>query len=214
MAFNSEIAGIRKEYSSHSLLEESVEKDAIKQFSCWWEEALRSQVDEINAMTLATCNLASKPSARMVLLKGFSQEGFIFFTNYQSKKGMELIENPNASLVFFWRELERQVRIDGTVKKVSEDQSDEYFNIRPFQSRISAFSSPQSQVIESREALENMVERNKKLYDAEIKRPPYWGGFIVNPELIEFWQGRPNRLHDRLQYTRQGNNWIIERLAP
>src|SRR6476659_11312703 len=137
MAFNSEIAGIRKEYSSHSLLEESVEKDAIKQFSSWWEEALRSQVDEINAMTLATCSLASKPSARIVLLKGFSQEGFIFFTNYHSKKGMELMQNPNACLVFFWKELERQVRIEGNVKKISEQESDDYFNIRPFQSRIS-----------------------------------------------------------------------------
>jgi len=214
MAFNSEIAGIRKEYSSHSLLEESVEKDAIKQFSSWWEEALRSQVDEINAMTLATCSLASKPSARIVLLKGFSQEGFIFFTNYHSKKGMELMQNPNACLVFFWKELERQVRIEGTVKKISEQESDEYFNIRPFQSRISAFSSPQSQVIESREALENIVEQNKRIYATEIMRPPHWGGFVVNPELIEFWQGRPNRLHDRLLYTRQDNNWIIERLAP
>ena len=214
MAFNSEIAGIRKEYSRQSLSEESVEKDAIQQFTRWWEEALQSQVEEINAMTLATCNLAAKPSARIVLLKNFSKEGFTFFTNYNSKKGMELMQNPSACLVFFWKELERQVRIEGTVKKISDKESDEYFNIRPLPSRISAFSSPQSQVIESREFLENIFEQNKRQYAEEIKRPPHWGGYIVKPELIEFWQGRPNRLHDRLQYTQHEDKWIIERLAP
>src|SRR4026209_1197620 len=164
MALNSNIAGIRKDYSRQSLSEESAEKDAIQQFTRWWEEALESQVEEINAMTLATCNLAGKPSARIVLLKNFSQEGFTFFTNYNSRKGMELMQNPSACLVFFWKELERQVRIEGTVKKISDEESDEYFNIRPLQSRISAFSSPQSQVIESREFLENIFEQNKRQY--------------------------------------------------
>ncbi|MEP6615024.1 MAG: pyridoxamine 5'-phosphate oxidase [Ginsengibacter sp.] len=216
MAVNVQIAGIRKEYSKRALSEENVDTDAIRQFARWWDEAMESQVEEINAMTLATCSLDARPSARIVLLKGFSEAGFIFFTNYNSKKGRDLEENPRASLVFFWKELERQVRIEGIVKKTSEKESDEYFDIRPLQSRISAFSSPQSQVIESRQYLENIVVENKNRYaDVPVTRPSHWGGYIVKPEIIEFWQGRRNRLHDRLQYkTDAEGHWYIERLAP
>ena len=209
------IATIRKEYKLKSLLEEKVDADPIKQFQQWWKEALESNVEEPNAMTLATCTKKGKPSARIVLLKGLNNNGFVFFTNYQSKKGTELDENPNAALIFFWKELERQVRIEGSVKKLSEKESDDYFVLRPEQSRIGAWSSPQSKVIKNREVLEEMFTRYTiKFTDGTIKRPPHWGGYIVTPELIEFWQGRPNRLHDRLQYTLKKDEWEIERLAP
>ncbi len=208
------ISEIRKEYKLKSLLEEDADPDAIKQFEYWWNDALESKVEEVNAMTLATIAKA-KPSARIVLLKGFSNEGFIFFTNYKSRKGQELIDNPNACLVFFWKELERQVRIEGTVKKISEAESDEYFRLRPEQSRIGAWSSPQSQVIKNREVLENNFNNYMQQFaDGPIVRPQHWGGYLVAPSLIEFWQGRPNRMHDRLQYTLNNKEWKIERLAP
>ncbi len=210
-----DIADIRKDYKLRSLLESDVEPDPIKQFQLWWNEVIKSNIEEPNAMTLATCGKNGKPSARIVLLKGLNPEGFIFFTNYESRKGNDLKENPNASLVFFWKELERQVRIEGSVKKLSEKESDEYFVLRPEQSRIGAWSSPQSQVIKSRESLEEMFEKYTHLFtDGTILRPPHWGGYIVKPILVEFWQGRPNRLHDRLQYTLSNDEWKIERLAP
>jgi len=209
------IADIRKDYKLHSLLEAEVDPDPIIQFQKWWDEAMVSKIDEPNAMTLATSTTSGKPSARIVLLKGLNPEGFIFFTNYESRKGNDLKENPNASLVFFWKELERQVRIEGSVKKLSEKESDEYFILRPEQSRIGAWSSPQSQVIKSRQSLEEMFEKYTHLFtDGTILRPPHWGGYIVKPILVEFWQGRPNRLHDRLQYTFSNDEWKIERLAP
>jgi len=209
------IADIRKDYKLHSLLEVEVDPDPIIQFQKWWDEAMVSNIDEPNAMTLATSTSSGKPSARIVLLKGLNPEGFIFFTNYESRKGNDLKENPNASLVFFWKELERQVRIEGSVKKLSEKESDEYFVLRPEQSRIGAWSSPQSQVIKSRQSLEEMFEKYTHLFtDGTILRPPHWGGYIVKPILVEFWQGRPNRLHDRLQYTFSNDEWKIERLAP
>lgn len=209
------IATIRKEYKLRSLLESDVDADPIKQFQHWWNDAVKSNVEEVNAMTLATVDSKGKPSARIVLLKGINNNGFIFFTNYESKKGTHLTENPNTALVFFWKELERQVRIEGTVKKISEKESDEYFVVRPEQSRIGAWSSPQSKVIKNRTYLEDMFEKyTKQFSDGAIIRPPHWGGYIVQPSLIEFWQGRPNRLHDRLQYTLYDNKWIIERLAP
>lgn len=216
MSLKVDITGIRKEYSDQAFSEENADADPIKQFGRWWNEASESRVEEVNAMTLATCSLQAKPSARIVLLKGFSDEGFIFFTNYHSKKGKELQENPHACLVFFWKELERQIRIEGTVKKITQKESDDYFNVRPFQSRIGAFSSPQSQVIESRDYLENIFEKNSRQFsDGTVPRPLHWGGFIVKPELIEFWQGRPSRLHDRLQYSKNDKgSWIMERLAP
>ena len=172
-------------------------------------------MEEPNAMTLATCNKEGKPSARIVLLKGFTSEGFIFFTNYKSRKGEDLENNNNAALVFFWKELERQVRIEGIVKKLTDEQSDAYFMIRPEQSRISAWSSPQSQIIKSRDVLEeNFIRYQEQFSDGTIIRPPHWGGYIVTPQVIEFWQGRPNRLHDRLQYRLLNNKWKIDRLAP
>ena len=209
------IADIRKEYKLKSLLEKDVDADPIRQFQQWWNEAMLSNIEEPNAMTLATCNKNGKPSARIVLLKGLSNDGFVFFTNYKSRKGNDLNENPFASLLFFWKELERQVRIEGSVKKLSEKKSDEYFVLRPEQSRIGAWSSPQSTVIKSRDVLEEMfLKYTQQFSDGVILRPPHWGGYIVKPALIEFWQGRRNRLHDRIQYSLTNEKWIIERLAP
>ncbi len=215
MAFNIQIAELRKDYRQQSLSESEVEAEPIKQFEKWWDEAVQSQAEEVNAMTLATCNSKGHPSARIVLLKGFSEKGFIFFTNYESKKGIELKENPYACLVFFWKELERQVRIEGVVQKISEAESDEYFLLRPEGSRLSAWSSPQSSVIKDRNILEKNVDHYSRAFtNGNIPRPPFWGGYIVKPSSVEFWQGRPNRLHDRLLYTETGTGWKIERLAP
>jgi pyridoxamine 5'-phosphate oxidase len=212
----STIADIRKEYKLHSLSENEVDRDPIRQFTRWWQETIASEIDEANAMTLSTASAQGKPFARIVLLKGYDNNGFVFFTNYESKKGKEIGENPRATLLFFWKELERQVRIEGTVEKVNEKDSDAYFSSRPLESRIGAWASPQSRIIESRETLEANVQKIKQQFPGEnIPRPPHWGGYIVVPETIEFWQGRPNRLHDRILYTLIAqNNWSIQRLAP
>jgi pyridoxamine 5'-phosphate oxidase len=212
----SRIAEIRKEYTLHRLNELEVERDPIKQFEGWWTDAINSELPEVNAMTLATSSADGLPSARIVLLKGFSEAGFQFYTNYESFKGRQLLENPRACLVFFWKELERQVRITGLVEKLSSKNSDDYFNSRPPGSRIGAWASPQSEVIKNSEWLDQQVDHYKLRYSGDdIPRPPHWGGYLVRPVTIEFWQGRPNRLHDRLQYTLQENGgWIIERLAP
>jgi pyridoxamine 5'-phosphate oxidase len=210
------IATIRRDYQMQSLLEKDVDSNPFRQFNAWWDDALKSELDEVNAMTLATASAAGLPSARIVLLKSVSEEGFVFFTNYNSSKGKELEENPNACLVFFWKELERQIRITGKVRKVTPAESDEYYQSRPEGSRIGAWASPQSQVIASREIIEENIAKYEAEFAAGNKiRPPHWGGYIVMPEAFEFWQGRPNRLHDRIQYSiiREGN-WKIERLAP
>jgi pyridoxamine 5'-phosphate oxidase len=211
-----DIAAIRKDYSQRQLTEEEVASDPVLQFSKWWDEALASQIDEVNAMTLATASIDGMPSARIVLLKGFDKRGFTFFTNYESFKAQQLSENPKACLVFFWKELERQVRITGIIEKVSDQESDDYFNSRPEGSRVGAWASPQSRVIESREWLDdNYAALTNKMKDQNIERPKHWGGYIVKPVIVEFWQGRPSRLHDRIQYTPEENgNWKIERLAP
>jgi pyridoxamine 5'-phosphate oxidase len=211
-----DIAAIRKDYSQRKLTEEEVASDPVLQFGKWWDEALASQIDEVNAMTLATASIDGMPSARIVLLKGFDKKGFTFFTNYDSFKAQQLSENPKACLVFFWKELERQVRITGIIGKVSDQESDDYFNSRPEGSRVSAWASPQSRVIESREWLDdNYAAITNKMKDQSIERPKHWGGYIVKPVIVEFWQGRPSRLHDRIQYTLEENgNWKIERLAP
>jgi len=209
------IAALRKEYKLRSLLESDVDEDPIKQFQQWWNEAMMSNIEEANAMTLATSTIKGKPSARIVLLKGLSNDGFVFFTNYESKKGTDLKENPYASLIFFWKELERQVRIEGSVKKLTKKESDEYFLLRPEQSKIGAWSSPQSKVIKNRQVIEDMfIKYAQRFSDVTIVRPSHWGGYTVKPTTIEFWQGRPNRLHDRLRYTFKSKKWIIERLAP
>ena len=211
------IADIRRDYRLQSLSESDVAPDAVAQFSAWWTDVLASEIVEPNAMTLATASADGIPSARVVLLKGFDEKGFVFFTNYSSFKGVQLQENPRACLVFFWKEVERQVRIMGLIEKVSEQESDEYFHSRPQGSRIGAIVSPQSQVIESREWLEAKVAATNEqlLAGKNIERPTHWGGYRVKPAIVEFWQGRPNRLHDRLQYSLQDNGaWKIERLAP
>jgi pyridoxamine 5'-phosphate oxidase len=210
------IADIRKDYKLKSLSETDVASDAIRQFDRWWTEALSSDLQEVNAMTLATASADGLPSARIVLLKGYDENGFIFFTNYSSFKAKQLDENPRACLLFLWKELERQVRITGLVQKIKSEASDQYFNSRPELSRISAVVSPQSRVIPGRQWLEDQV--NKIMASSAgnpLRRPDNWGGYVVRPITIEFWQGRPNRLHDRLQYTLEENGeWKIERLAP
>ena len=224
---SNEIADIRKDYKLASLEEADVASNPIDQFARWWNEAVASQIDEVNAMTLATVNAAGVPAARIVLLKGYNPSGFIFFTNYESDKGKNLSQNPNAALVFFWKELERQIRIEGTVQKVSAEESDRYFNSRPASSRIGAWASPQSAVIENRLVIEQNVERYSSIFaNDSIERPDHWGGYIVKPTSIEFWQGRSSRLHDRIRYkletsaynaatdTKTDANWKIERLAP
>lgn len=210
------IADIRKDYSHKVLIESEIEPDPIRQFDKWWQDAVVAEVPEVNAMTVATASADGMPSARTMLLKGFSEQGFLFFTNYNSYKGQQLSENPRACLVFFWKELERQVRITGIVARTSSAESDAYFKSRPIASQVGAIASPQSQVIESREWLDDRNKNlTKELSNETIQRPSHWGGFLLKPVIIEFWQGRPGRLHDRIQYSLSDDGgWKIERLAP
>ncbi|HKH63521.1 MAG TPA: pyridoxamine 5'-phosphate oxidase [Flavitalea sp.] len=210
------IADVRKEYKLQTLEEDLVQADPFAQFGKWWNEAVTASIDEVNAMTLATASSDGLPSARIVLLKGYDVNGFVFFTSYDSFKGKQLEENPRACLVFFWRELERQVRITGLVRKISAEASDEYYKSRPLGSQVGAHVSPQSQIIESRQWLTTREFELLKEFDGKhITRPKNWGGYCVQPVTFEYWQGRPNRLHDRIQYTLQENgDWKIERLAP
>lgn len=211
-----DLAQIRKEYRLHRLDEKSINASPFRQFETWFNEALKANVLEANAMTLATVSTNNRPSARIVLLKGFTDLGFTFYTNYQSSKGKDLVENPYCSLSFFWPELERQVRIEGVSERVSAADSDAYFNSRPRESKIGAWTSPQSSAIASRQILEERFKTIEKQYAGQdmIKRPTQWGGYLVKPFLIEFWQGRPNRLHDRIQFTLVDGSWRVSRLAP
>ncbi|RFS23548.1 pyridoxamine 5'-phosphate oxidase [Chitinophaga silvatica] len=213
---NQQIAALRTDYMQASLNESDVATTPLGQFDRWWKDAEKSEIDELNAMTLATSTPAGHPTARIVLLKSFDEEGFMFFTNYESRKGLELAVNPNVCLLFFWKELERQVRIEGTVSKAPAAISNEYYDSRPIGSRIGAIASPQSKVIPNREFLEEQVTRITETYkDNTPVRPDYWGGYIVKPQAVEFWQGRSSRLHDRILYTiTPEGNWRIERLAP
>lgn len=213
-----DIQQMRQEYSAEPFDIEDVAEDPIEQFDRWFKEATDAELAEPNAMVLATVGEQGKPAARVLLLKGFDKDGFVFFTNYNSRKGKELTHTPCAAMVFNWLELQRQVRIEGKVVKISPDESTRYFQSRPKGSQIGAWASPQSEVIDNRSMLEDSVEQLEQQYRNEeaLPRPEHWGGYLIKPSLVEFWQGRASRLHDRLQYTRKDGDsaWTIERLAP
>ena len=210
-----DVAGLRKEYTRAGLAESDVAPDPVEQFRRWFDETLAAGLHEPNAMTVATATADGRPSARVVLLKGFDERGFVFYTNYDGRKGRELDENPRAALLFYWGELERQVRVEGAVSRVSEGESDAYYASRPRGSRLGAWASEQSRVVEGREVLEGRIGDLEAEYEGrEVPRPPFWGGYRIGPEVVEFWQGRENRLHDRIVYRREGAGWEIRRLQP
>lgn len=208
---NQIIASLREEYTLKTLLEDDILNNPITQFKVWFEEALKAKVPEPNIMTLATVKPDGSPSARIVLLKGITEHGFTFFTNYASAKGMQMLTNNKVALVFCWLELQRQVRIEGSITQLSQAENDEYFYSRPKESQLGAIASPQSQIIASREILEQNYQAAEK---TEITRPETWGGYLVTPNLIEFWQGRSSRLHDRIAFTKTSAQWEKCRLAP
>jgi pyridoxamine 5'-phosphate oxidase len=210
------IADMRREYTLAGLREEDAAADPFDQFAVWFAEALDAQVIESNAMTLATATADGKPAARIVLLKDFDHNGFVFYTNYEGRKGCELTDNPHAALLFYWAELTRQVRVEGTTERVTAEESDAYFRTRSPLSRLGAWASRQSTVISGRQELDDKLAELQEQYpDDEIPLPPFWGGFRVTPHTFEFWHGRPNRLHDRIRYRPDGHGrWTRERLAP
>jgi pyridoxamine 5'-phosphate oxidase len=209
------VARLRTEYTRAGLAEVDAAPDPLAQFRAWFEEALAADLHEPNAMVLATATPDGKPSARVVLLKGFDERGFVFYTNYEGRKGREIGRNPHAALVFYWGELERQVRIEGRVGRVSERESDAYYASRPRGSRLGAWASEQSRVVGGREVLEGRIRDLEAEYEGrEVPRPAFWGGYRVEPEVVEFWQGRESRLHDRISYRRGDGGWEIERLQP
>ena len=209
------LAELRREYTLAGLRRADLDADPIGQFQKWFAQAMQAEIVEPNAMTLATVAADGQPSTRIVLLKGIDQRGFSFFTNYESRKGRELAENPKASLTFFWAGLERQVSVGGTVSRLSREESDAYFAVRPLGSQRGAWVSKQSTVVANREYLEKRLTEVEAEFGEKVPMPPYWGGYVISPSSMEFWQGRPNRLHDRFRYKRQDSGvWVIERLSP
>ncbi len=208
------IASLRRDYKGESLNETDLAADPFAQFQHWFDEAMRAELPIPNAMTLATVGADGAPSARIVLLKGIDHNGFVFYTNYHSRKGRELAANPRAAMVFHWTDLEREVRVEGVIEKVTAMESDEYFASRPLPSRHAAIASPQSETVPSRAVLEQKFAAARSDHGDTPLRPSHWGGYRLRPVTVEFWQGRPNRLHDRLLYTREGGSWTIRRLAP
>ena len=209
-----ELADLRRDFSEQELSESAVAADPVDQFSLWMDEALRSEIIDANAMTVSTVGVDGRPSARVVLLKYFDNDGLAFFTNYESKKGRDLAANPFAVLHFFWPQLDRQLAIYGRVEKTTPEVSEKYFNSRPVESRLSAWASKQSTVVGSRAELEDRVAELRRKFIEDVPLPPFWGGFRLIPDKFEFWQGRQNRLHDRFVYALEDGVWVISRLAP
>jgi pyridoxamine 5'-phosphate oxidase len=205
---------LRKQYDRFTLNESNILENPFQQFKLWLSEAIKNEESEPNAMMLSTMDKELQPHSRMVLLKELTDEGFIFFTNYKGNKGMQILHHSKVALLFFWPVLERQVRITGNAEKISEQDSDEYFKMRPLLSQISAWASPQSREIPSRDFLDRQFEHYQHQFGTEVPRPPFWGGFLVRPKTFEFWQGRPDRMHDRLLFTKINQEWKISRLAP
>jgi pyridoxamine 5'-phosphate oxidase len=212
-AHEGNIADIRKDYQLATLDEEVAGDDPLLFFKKWFDEAVAAHAEEVNALTLATVH-NNKPHARIVLLKGLENGGFVFFTNYDSNKGHDIAANPNVAAVFFWKELERQVRVEGQIEKISAADSDKYFHSRPEGSQLGAWASPQSRVIANRDVLDENYTHYKEQFGSNIPRPEHWGGYIIKPEVIEFWQGRPSRMHDRILFTLADGTWLKSRLAP
>jgi len=209
-------AASRYEHAAHGLRRRDLDPDPIKQFSNWFTAAIEAEIRDVNATSLATAGHDGKPTVRIVLLKGFDSDGFVFFTNYESEKGLQLEANPYAALAFYWIELDRQIRISGRAERTSREESERYFRSRPVGSQLGAWASRQSEVLDARRVLDaRMAEMTERYGDKPIPLPPHWGGYRVIPDVIEFWQGRPNRLHDRFRYRLQSDgSWLIERLAP